>query len=548
MPQQLSSLPLVQAFLLFIATWLLYKLIAPLVIRSPLHNIPGPPAQSFVKGNLDKVFDRHGWAFQREISEKYGAVVRLTGLFGTPRLFVYDPTALHSVVVKEQDIYEETPMFLIGNGLVFGKGLLTTLGHQHRKQRKLLNPIFSINHMRHMLPIFNKVAENLKEGITIKVHSGVREQDMLEWMSRTALELIGQGGLGHSFDPLVKEVDNTYGHALKALMPALFSLAILRRLLPYVVNIGSPAFRRRVLELIPNKRIQRVRELVDIMDQTTRQIWENKKAAFAKGDEAVLQQVGEGKDIVSKLLQANEDVGEEDKLPDEELLAQLATLTSAAVDTTSSALARILHLLAENQDVQEKLRREIVDAHKDGNELSYDELVELPYLEAVCRETLRLYSPASWVTRKTRQDTIMPLSKPLRGVDGTLIHEIPVPKGTEVVVGIRAANRNPDLWGPDSDEWKPERWLSPLPDTVTNAHVPGVYSNLMTFLGGSRACIGFKFSQMEMKVVLVTLLQSFKFTLSDKPIVWNLSGIAYPTIGPVDPVARLPLNVEVISS
>lgn len=51
MPQQLSSLPLVQAFLLFIATWLLYKLIAPLVIRSPLHNIPGPPAQSFVKGH-----------------------------------------------------------------------------------------------------------------------------------------------------------------------------------------------------------------------------------------------------------------------------------------------------------------------------------------------------------------------------------------------------------------------------------------------------------------------------------------------------------------
>lgn len=68
----------------------------------------------------------------------------------------------------------------------------------------------------------------------------------------------------------------------------------------------------------------------------------------------------------------------------------IRTLTSAAVDTTSSALARILHLLAENQDVQEKLRREIVDAHKDGNELSYDELVELPYLEAVCRETLRL--------------------------------------------------------------------------------------------------------------------------------------------------------------
>ncbi|KAH9950796.1 hypothetical protein B0H21DRAFT_681895, partial [Amylocystis lapponica] len=46
-------------------------------------------------------------------------------------------------------------------------------------------------------------------------------------------------------------------------------------------------------------------------------------------------------------------------------------------------------------------------------------------------------------------------------------------------------------------EWKPERWLSPLPSTVTEARVPGVYSNLVTFLGGGRGCIGFKFSEVE---------------------------------------------------
>lgn len=73
---------------------------------------------------------------------------------------------------------------------------------------------------------------------------------------------------------------------------------------------------------------------------------------------------------------------------------------------------------------------------------------------------------------------MLPLSEPIRGTDGNLIQEIPVPKGTEVIVGILASNRNPALWGPDAAEWKPERWLEPLPDTINTARVPGVYSHL----------------------------------------------------------------------
>ena len=60
------------------------------------------------------------------------------------------------------------------------------------------------------------------------------------------------------------------------------------------------------------------------------------------------------------------------------------------MDTTSSALSRILWILAQRQDVQEKLRLEIREARKDHADLTYDELTNLPYLDAVCRETLRL--------------------------------------------------------------------------------------------------------------------------------------------------------------
>jgi cytochrome P450 len=67
-----------------------------------------------------------------------------------------------------------------------------------------------------------------------------------------------------------------------------------------------------------------------------------------------------------------------------------STFVFAGMDTTSSAIARILHLLAIHQDVQKRLREEIREAQKLG-QMDYDKLVSLPYLDAVCRETLRVY-------------------------------------------------------------------------------------------------------------------------------------------------------------
>ena len=60
------------------------------------------------------------------------------------------------------------------------------------------------------------------------------------------------------------------------------------------------------------------------------------------------------------------------------------------MDTTSNALSRTLHILADNQDAQDKVRTELMEAANDGEDIPYNQLVDLPYLDAVCRETLRL--------------------------------------------------------------------------------------------------------------------------------------------------------------
>jgi len=142
---------------------------------------------------------------------------------------------------------------------------------------------------------------------------------MLSWMSRTALELIGQAGLGYSFDSLEDEaVTHPYVKTMKQLMFVLFALdsdKYLTRnsitlgkmwitrdyLVPVAVKIGTPRMRRWVVDALPWKNLHHVRDMSDYMWKISKEIYETKKKAIAEGDEALERQVGKGKDLMSIL-------------------------------------------------------------------------------------------------------------------------------------------------------------------------------------------------------------------------------------------------------
>ncbi|KAK7031306.1 hypothetical protein VNI00_013561 [Paramarasmius palmivorus] len=416
-------------------------------------------------------------------------------------------------------------------GLQFGPGLLSTpLGPQHRKQRKMLNPAFSIAHMRDLLPVFYQVAHKLESSIARKVQDGPQEIDMLGWMGRTAIELIGQSGLGVSFDPL--EDEETTHPFIKVVKEVNLTAARLAfetsYILPYVVNIGTPSLRRLVSRLIPNKNFQFLRGRTDDLWRISMGIFEEKKRALVMGDEALKQRVGCGKDVLSILMRENMKATDEERLDEMELLGQSFDYGRDGYDIGGHHRS-IPSLLATHTEVQSKLREELIQAFQNGD-IAYDELVSLPYLDAICRETLRLYAPVTKLDRVAKHDTVLPLSMPVVGRDGSLITEVVVPKNTTIAASVLNANRNPEVWGKDAHEWKPERWLEPLPSTVMDANVPGVYSHLMTFNGGQRSCIGFKFSQLEMKVVLARLVLRFEFLPSGKDIEWENAGVTSPLV------------------
>ncbi|KAJ3717825.1 cytochrome P450 [Lentinula raphanica] len=510
-------------------------------LNASLDNVAGPDSTSWVTGNFKQLFNPNAWDFHEFLGKKYGSMARLHGPFGTTSLYTFDAKAMHTILVKDQDVFEESDGFIESNLLIFGDGLLGSLGHRHRKQRKMLNPVFSAAHMREMIPTFLHVSHQLESALKAKLRKGpaTQEVDILSWMGRTALEIMGQAGLGYSFDPLTdEETAHPYSRVIKELLPVLTRLQFWRmNILPHVSRIGTASFRRFIVNILPWENLHHLRDMIDYMHLIAEDIYRNKKRAFEIGDEAVAQQIGRGKDLISILMKENMKASKEDRLQDVEVIGQ-------------SAMARLLHLLSRHPEVQDKLRQELVEARTQngGNDLTYKELTELSYLDAVCRETLRLYAPASIVSRIARKDAVIPLHKPIVGTDGTEIHEIAVPKGTTIFVSIYNSNRNPDLWGKDANEWKPERWLSDLPDELADARIPGVYSHLMTFIGGGRSCIGFKFSQLEMKVVISTLVETLKFLTSDKDsqIYWQMNGVTAPVVGK-DLHPQLPINISLVN-
>ncbi|KIJ98230.1 hypothetical protein K443DRAFT_104277 [Laccaria amethystina LaAM-08-1] len=561
----LSSI--LKAIVLLSLFWTCWRIVCQRWFKTALDNIPGPPSPSFLKGNFPQLFNINGWDFHKDIASKYGGVIKVKALFGENQLYVSDPKALHHVLIKDQYIYEETSAFIEGNRMMLGNGLVATLGDRHRRQRKMLNPVFSNSNLREMIPTIYSVAHRLRISISQQVIDGPQEIDLLSWMTRTALEMVGQCGYGYSFDSLAADATpHPYSVSVKELMPAILRVLFVRSyLLASAVKIGSPKFRRFMVNLLPWKDLHDLRDIVDTMYKTSVEIFESKKRAMMDGDDAVATQIGRGKDILSTLMRANMDASNEDKLDESELIGQVSAFTFAAMDTTSNALCRILHLLTQHQDVQDRLRREVTEAYAERGNLNHDELVALPYLDAVCKETLRLYPPVSFLFRTTRANIVMPLSNSIKGLDGKEINEILIPKNTNVIMSIIEANRHVEIWGPDCLEWIPERWLSPLPSSVTDARIPGIYSHMLTFLGGGRACIGFKFSQLELssslkspafplltiitlifptEIVISLLIRSFRFAPTKKEIFWRMSSISTPSVLGGGDKSQLPLQVS----
>ena len=190
----------------------------------------------------------------------------------------------------------------------------------------------------------------------------------------------------------------------------------------------------------------------------------------------------DNRDILTTLILATDDKGE--NLTDEEIQDHLFTLLIAAVDPTAIALTWAIHLIYQNTSVKNTLQQELDQLDQKIHPL---EFIQLPYLTATCQEVLRLFPPL-----------VVPSGRKLTQM--TEINGYQIAKGATVVPCIYLLHRRSELYL-DSHIFKPERFLERHYSSYE--YIP--------FGGGNRMCIGSALAQMELKLVLATILSSWEF-------------------------------------
>ncbi|CAE6506376.1 unnamed protein product [Rhizoctonia solani] len=380
------------------------------------------------------------------------------------------------------------------------------------------------------MPIFMSIAKEATTAIDkeLVASKGSKEVDVFPWATAAALDLVGEAGLGYAFNSFSGE-RNEYSTAVKGVTQSFGKIGPFVQLLPYVHRLGTPAFRRWVMNLIPSSTLQHLRRVVQLQSGQAEEVLRSREASLSAGND-LSSEAGRGRDIMTLLMKANESAGSESYIDRETMIGHMNVFIFAGHETTSTAVSRILDVLAQHPGVQVRLREELrqyFEANPD--ETHHDALLELPYLDGIVREVLRLYPPVAVISRICNEDTILPLDFPIDTPSGK-ITSLPIKKGTPISISIAFFNRNKAIWGEQANEFLPERWIGSKIEKVTlpGSRLPGVYSSMMTFGSGSYGCIGFKFAVMEIKVMLAELITKFKFEPSEIESTWVNHGVQFP--------------------
>ncbi|KDQ07869.1 hypothetical protein BOTBODRAFT_139546 [Botryobasidium botryosum FD-172 SS1] len=481
-------------------------------LTSGLRHLPGPSSPSIIWGNAREILhDQAEQKMEEEWMQKYGHVIRYWAALGTPHLFTADTRALSYILSHAYD-FPKPEAFRAAVGEIFGKGLLFAEGDVHKRQRRAMNPAFSAAHVRDLTSVFLDKSHELRDIWLRKIAEGdgMHETDVMSWFSRVSLDIIGLAGFDYKFSALsedgeASELASLFTNGSVIDPDQHFSFVnVLRVVFPILQSImdDPPQFKKMKADNLTMRQIGR--ELIQ----------QKKDAILAEvGTSGIIEKSSvKSRDLLSLLIKANmaSDIPESQKMSDEEILDQISTFLIAGHETTASSLAWILYEIARHPEVQTKLRAEFTSASNE-NELGVEDLMALPYLDAVLREALRTRAVVAGTTRVAGKDSVIPLSMPYTDVKGAKRHEIRVKKGDIIYIPILLLNRSTEIWGDDAKEFNPDRWSS-MPER--SAEIPSVYSHLGTFLAGPRGCIGYRFAVAEMKALIFTLVRDISFELA----------------------------------
>ncbi|KIJ43524.1 hypothetical protein M422DRAFT_169815 [Sphaerobolus stellatus SS14] len=417
-------------------------------------------------------------------TRKYGTVFRMMRSFGRDNLFVSDPKALRYILNTRGYRFSRSQSMRFGAQLVTGKSLVwAEVGDQHARQRKIMEPAFSHASVAAFLPVFQEkchiaidkwrdiISQNGGNPVVLNVHS---------WLARLTLDAMGAamdyelGSLeGNSENQLAKEYENLFSDSQYNRGDG--------RIIFFDLIGYLPEWTIHLIRNSPDASSKRLKKYFTTANHVARTLILSKMSLLAAGKDA-------GKDIMS-LLGRFRSYCFGCRLAINLVLIVFSALLVAGHETTASTMAWLLYELSRNQDLQDKLRREIAESQRrrGSEELTTQVFESMPLLQAILKETLRYHPIQPRTTRTATQDDIIPLSVPHKTADGKFLNEVAVKKGQQILISFAAYNRLTSIWGDDAHVWNPDRFLNDNGTTKTGL---GVISNILTFNSGERSCIG----------------------------------------------------------
>ncbi|KAG7095748.1 hypothetical protein E1B28_006458 [Marasmius oreades] len=426
-----------------------------------------------------------------------------------------------------------------------GPSVVYAEGDDHRRQRRIMAPGFGTPQAKALVPIFSAVASSVtnkwKDLLSI---SNDRSEvfNIPAWISRATLDAIGLAGFDYDFgamdnddNRLAKVYKNLFADLFAAPTNGMFMVGTLISILPAKVA-------QWFLEYNPSARLARARVVREVSQDVARNL------VSAKINE--IANMEGGKDVMSLMIKANLSENARSRLSEKELLAQMQVLFIAGHETTANTLSWTLLELSRRPELQTKLRQEIHTkerelAREERTEFTAEDFESLPYLSAVVKESLRYHPVALHIAKMAIDNDCIPLSNPITTTDGKQIDQITVSKGQIVFLSIPAYNRNKAVFGEDAHVFRPERWLQKSEGMGSTS--VGVYANLLTFSGGVRSCIGWRFAVHELQAFLVEMVRNFEFSLTPEceRIRREACGVMVPTLaGELAKGVQCPLKVR----
>ncbi|XP_035890572.1 uncharacterized protein LOC118502450 [Anopheles stephensi] len=348
-------------------------------------------------------------------------------------------------------------------------------GHYHpwKTQRKALNPAFNTRILHSFIPVFVECAKLMVQNVEKSIDEGHASLSIFPFISKCTLEMVCGTTIG--CDVLEQPGKETF-----------------------IENVD------RCFELVA-KRMLNIHHYIELLYGFTKDCLEEseRRTSCYQFFESVIEK--------AKARIQSTEVGEEctdykkpqifaDQLlsvkhngnpfTDIEIKHNIYSMIAAGNDTTALQVTHTCLFLAMFPDIQERVYREVMQVFPDPDQdITLEDLKNLTYMECVIKESLRLAPSGPNIARQTMKDI--------------QIADLRIPKDSLLVLSIFSMHRRKDIWGPDADDFNPDRFL---PERSVgrngNAFIP--------FSAGSRNCIGARYAMLSMKVMLVSVLRRLR--------------------------------------